>query len=41
LKELDHVEFPGDSSLFNASPAISDGKLIVRSNEFLYCLGKK
>jgi outer membrane protein assembly factor BamB len=41
LKELDHIDFPGDSSLFNASPAVSDGKLIVRSNEFLYCFGKK
>ncbi len=31
----------GDASIFNASPAISDGQLFTRSNEFLYCLGKR
>jgi outer membrane protein assembly factor BamB len=29
-----------DSSVFNATPAISNGQLLVRSNRFLYCLGK-
>jgi len=27
-----------DTSDFNASPAISDGKLLLRSNRFLYCI---
>ena len=30
----------GDASVFNASPAVSDGQLLLRSNRFLYCLGK-
>ena len=29
-----------DGSLFNASPAVSDDKLLVRSDKFLYCLSK-
>ncbi len=32
-------KFSGDSSDFNASPAVSDGKLYLRSNEALYCVG--
>jgi outer membrane protein assembly factor BamB len=30
----------GDASAFHASPAISDGRLLVRSNEYLYCIGR-
>lgn len=30
-----------DSESFGATPAISDGKLIFRSNKHLYCVGKK
>jgi outer membrane protein assembly factor BamB len=41
LKQLAHNEFKGDSSIFNASPAISDGRLYIRSNDYLYCIGKK
>jgi outer membrane protein assembly factor BamB len=41
FKELSHYEFKGDDSLFNASPAISDGRIFVRSNAYLYCLGNK
>lgn len=29
-----------DSSIFNATPAIVDGRLLVRSDRFLYCLGR-
>ncbi len=29
----------GDDSDFNASPAVSDGRLYLRSNETLYCIG--
>jgi len=29
----------GDDSLFNASPAVSNGQLFLRSNRYLYCIG--
>ena len=31
---------PLDSTVFNASPIAVDGKLLLRSDEFLYCLGE-
>jgi hypothetical protein len=31
----------GDTSAFNASPAVSKGQLFIRSHENLYCLGQK
>ncbi len=30
----------GDESIFNATPAIVDGRLLIRSDRFLYCIGK-
>jgi hypothetical protein len=30
-----------DNSVFNASPVIHDGQLLLRSNRYLYCVGKK
>ena len=30
----------GDESVFNATPAVSDGKLLIRSDKYLYCIGK-
>ena len=30
----------GDKSIFNATPVPSDGRLLLRSDRFLYCLGK-
>jgi outer membrane protein assembly factor BamB len=30
-----------DTSLFNATPAIQDGQIYLRSDKFLYCIGKK
>jgi outer membrane protein assembly factor BamB len=41
FERLSRLSFPGDTSIFNASPAISDGRLYLRSNEYLYCIGKK
>lgn len=41
FEKISHLEFPGDASIFNASPAISSGRLYLRSNEYLYCIGKK
>lgn len=29
-----------DPSVFNATPAIVDGRLLIRSDRFLYCIGK-
>jgi outer membrane protein assembly factor BamB len=29
----------GDGSPFNSSPAVSDGRLLVRSDKYLYCIG--
>jgi outer membrane protein assembly factor BamB len=33
--------FAGDRSIFNGSPAVSNGRLFLRSNQYLYCVGKK
>lgn len=38
FKLLAHNQFSGDQSDFNASAAISGGKLFFRSNESLYCI---
>ena len=32
--------FDGDGSKFVATPAISNGQMFVRSEKFLYCIGK-
>jgi outer membrane protein assembly factor BamB len=40
-KLLAHHTFKSDRSVFNASPAIADGQLYLRSDRFLYCIGKK
>ena len=31
----------GDDSMFNATPAISDGEIFIRSNKRLYCIGEQ
>lgn len=41
FKQLAHNTFAGDRSVFNASPAIADGRLYLRSDRFLYCIGKR
>ena len=30
-----------DRSTFNATPAVAGGRLFLRSDRFLYCLGRK
>jgi outer membrane protein assembly factor BamB len=40
FKELAHNDL-GDTSAIHASPAASHGCLFIRSNEYLYCLGKR
>ena len=37
---LAHNEFDRDNSGFNASPIVSGGQLFIRSNQYLYCIGK-
>ena len=39
-EELAHNELD-DRSTFNASPIVSNGRLFLRSDRFLYCIGKK
>ena len=34
-------KFAGDNTDFNASPAVSDNRLFLRSNQALYCIGEK
>ena len=41
FEQISQYDFPGDETIFNASPAISGGRLYVRSNGYLYCIGKK
>ena len=39
FKQLAHNKF-ADRSTFNASPIVANGKLYLRSEKFLYCIGK-
>jgi outer membrane protein assembly factor BamB len=41
FKKLAHNTFEGDNSIFNASPAIANGRIYIRSNQYLYCIGNK
>jgi len=34
-------KFESDSSVFNGSPIVDSGKLYLRSDKYLYCVGKK
>ena len=38
---LAHNVLKSDSSVFNGSPVVSRGQLLLRSDKFLYCVGKK
>lgn len=41
LKLLAHNSLQPDTSYFNGSPAVSGSQLFVRSDRFLYCIGKR
>lgn len=41
FKIVGNGSFGDDTSLFNATPAVVDGQLFVRSNKMLYCIGAK
>ena len=38
---LAHYMFASDASVFNATPAVSRGQLLLRSDKYLYCLGER
>ncbi len=38
---LEHNKLANDHSVFNASPVISHSQLLLRSNQYLYCIGTK
>jgi outer membrane protein assembly factor BamB len=40
FEHLAHNVFADDKSRTNASPVVSDGRLLVRTDEYLYCIGK-
>ncbi len=40
LKVIAHNKFAGDDTIFNASPAVSDGKILLRSQKAIYCVGE-
>ena len=41
VETLSQLRFPEDTSIFTASPAISDERMYLRSNTYLYCVGAK
>lgn len=40
LQVLAQNKIEGDETLFNATPAVADGKLLLRSQKALYCVGE-
>jgi outer membrane protein assembly factor BamB len=40
FKELAHNKFAGDKSRTNASPIVHEGCLLLRTDQYLYCIGK-
>jgi outer membrane protein assembly factor BamB len=41
FKLLAHNTIEGDDSVFNASPVVSNSQLLIRSDRYLYCIGKE
>lgn len=39
FKEIARNRFSDDESIFNATPVAVDGKLLIRSDTYLYCIG--
>jgi hypothetical protein len=37
---LAHNRFSSDNGVFNATPAVSRGQLFLRSDRYVYCLGR-
>ncbi len=40
FEELAHNQFEDDASRTNASPVVSNGQLLLRSDQYLYCIGE-
>jgi hypothetical protein len=40
MEQVAHNTIAGDDSIFNASPVAHDGRLLLRSDRFLYCIGR-
>ncbi|HJZ53664.1 MAG TPA: PQQ-binding-like beta-propeller repeat protein, partial [Gemmataceae bacterium] len=40
FKQLAHNSLAPDTSIFNGSPAVSHSQLLLRSDRYLYCIGK-
>jgi outer membrane protein assembly factor BamB len=38
---LAHNKFDSDSGVFNATPAVSRGRILLRSDRYLYCVGDR
>ena len=38
FEQIAQNQFPSDETFFNATPAICDGELFLRSNKYLYCI---
>jgi outer membrane protein assembly factor BamB len=41
FKLVAHNQFTSDTSVFNGSPAIADGRIYLRSDRALYCVAAK
>lgn len=41
MPELAHNEIAGDDTIFNGSPTVADGRMYLRSDAALYCIGKQ
>ncbi|MCI0682247.1 MAG: PQQ-like beta-propeller repeat protein [Gemmataceae bacterium] len=41
FKLVQHNRFVGDDSVFDGSPAPLDGRLLLRSNRYVYCIGAR
>jgi len=41
FKLLAHNNIEDDPSVFNATPALADGRIYLRSDKFLYCIGSR
>lgn len=41
FKQLAHNVFADDTTRTNGSPAVSDGQLLLRTDQYLYCIGKQ
>jgi outer membrane protein assembly factor BamB len=41
LEVLSHSKFADDTSRVNASPIVNEGQILLRTDQYLYCIGKK